>query len=150
MVLMYIFIGMEVTGAILLIWEYIKYTYNLDDKPKASKPKVTDIPTRGEIECYNKRIDEQMVIYHQKAKQHIIDILDIAYKDYINKQMEKGNYIDWRFILDIGDYGLTSDEILAIRDNPFSHGIYKVEYRHGMYRVPYYLIVTVEYIRKEN
>jgi hypothetical protein len=140
---MYIFIGMTTIGAIWIIWECIKYTYNLDDKPKTSKSKVIDIPTRAEIEQYNSRIDEQMVIHQQKAKQHIIDILDIAYKDYINKQIENNNYINRKFILNVGDYGLTSDEIYAVRDNSFSHGIYVVKYMYESGFDAPWLVVTV-------
>ena len=143
MIFMYISIGMMVIGYILLIWEFIKYTYNLDDKPKTSKPKVTEIPTRAEIARYNSRIDEQTVIYCQKAKQHIIDILDTAYKDYINKRIEKGMYINCTFILNVGDYGLTRSEIYAIRDNSFSHGIYVVEYMYEYGFDKPWLVVTV-------
>lgn len=144
MILMYyIFIGMTTIGAILLTWEFIKYTYNLDDKPKTSKPKVTDIPTKAEIERYNSQIDEQIIRDRKKAKQHISSILDAAYKDYVNERIKKGNYIGWHFILDVGDYGLTFKEIYAIRDNPFSHGVYKVEYRYSYSSHESYLIVTV-------
>jgi hypothetical protein len=140
---MYISIGMMAIGAIWLIWEYIKYTHNLDDKPKVTKPKVTDIPTSAEIERYNSRIDEQMSMYHQKVKQHIIDILDTAYKDYISEQINKGMYISCTFILNVGDYGLTLDEIYAIRGNSFSHGIYAVEYMYeSCFHAPW-LVVTV-------
>lgn len=140
MVLMYIFIGMTIIGAIWIIWECIKYTYNLDDKPKASKPKVTDVPIEADIE---RLIRQQSIMKYRKAKQYIINILDIAYKDRGNEQTKNCEYISCIFILNVGDYGLTFDEIYAIRDSPFNHGKYEVEYHYEpCFREPF-LSVTV-------
>lgn len=143
MIFMYISIGMMTIGVIFIIWSTLSLYTKIDDKPKVAKSEVTYIPTRAEIGRYNSRIDEQMVIYHQKVKQHIIDILDTAYKDYINKQINKGMYINCTFILNVGDYNLTLDEIWAIRDNSFSHGIYVVEYMYDSNFSAPWLVVTV-------
>lgn len=133
----------------LILLELCKCT-RINDTSKVNKSKVTDIstktgvPTKADIEQYNNQIYQQKIINDQNAEKHIIAILDVAYKDYINKQIKNNRYINCLFILDIGDYGLTFDEIYAIRDNTLSHGIYKVEYRceSSIFRKPY-LIVTV-------
>lgn len=143
MIFMYIFIGMTTISAIWIMWECIKYIYDLDDKPEVSKPRVTEIPTKADIAQYNAQLDRKEAIKYQRAKQHIIDILDTAYKDYINKQINKGMYINCTFILDVGDYNLTLDEIYAIRDNSFSHGIYVVEYMYKSCLDAPWLVVTV-------
>lgn len=145
MIFLYISIVMMTIGVIFIIWSTLSFLYTkIDDKPKVTKSKITDIPTKADIAQYNAQIDQQMVIYHHKVKQHIIDILDIAYKDYVNRRIEKGMYINGSFILNVGDYELTRDEIYAIRDKPIKHDIYEVEYRYDscFFKQPF-LVVTV-------
>lgn len=115
----------------------------VDDTPEVDNTELDHVPTKVNIEKHNAQVEQQRIIKKQKAKQHISSILDRAYKDYINEQIKNGSYIGGHFILDVGDYGLTFEEICAICDNPFNHGIYKVEYRYSYNLYESYLIVTV-------
>lgn len=116
----------------------------INDTSKVAKSEVTDIPTKADIERHNAQLDRKEAIKYQHAKQHIIDILDTAYKDYVNKQIKKRDYIECIFILDVGDYDLTVNEIYAIRDKPIKHDIYKVEYQYADFSEEPWLVVTVD------